>query len=711
MSARKLVALAAAALGALAGAGDAVASTAGTSGGSIVFSAAAGENNDVSIVLEAGAYRVSDAGAAALTALTGCNPTGDPRVVTCSAAGITSISAGTDDGNDRFLVDAPAKALVLGGTGADTIVGGAGDDTLLGMDGADTVRGGAGRDLLFELDDQRNVLDGGPGADSLSGGDGPDQVLGAAGDDVRLFGGEGDDLIDGGEGADVLNTGGGPSPGSSDSDRLVGGPGADTASYAARGDPVRVSLADGANDGAPDERDDVAGDIERLDGSQSNDELSGGPSADVIDGRGGDDIVDGGAGADRLDGGRDDAAGDTLRGGAGDDLLEGRDGTDKLEGGADSDRLAGDASRDILDGGEGRDLLSGGAGDDELDGGTDADELTGGAGIDTVRYGDRGRSVQVTLDGEANDGEVDPRGGRTRIEEGASSAEGDNVDDTNERVTATQADDTVTGDARPNDLSGSAGEDYLEGGRGADVLSGGGRSDGILSRDGARDRVTCGAGYDYVVADRRDLVSRRAAKCEYIDDGSRSRPMVREDVALDPRCGPRRDAELLPPGSSRGVPVDQRVLAPLGSRVDAFDCAVRLSVGIGGGRTASGVLGRKTGALRVEQRVTPGGRAVTRMRPTDCRPPAGAARVEASPARFRKRRYRRKYGNIAFPAEVRVDAALITKLSGVATWTVNDRCGRSATISVDSGRLAVLDLGRDRRVLLGPGQTHTAVAR
>jgi hypothetical protein len=77
-------------------------------------------------------------------------------------------------------------------------------------------------------------------------------------------------------------------------------------------------------------------------------------------------------------------------------------------------------------------------------------------------------------------------------------------------------------------------------------------------------------------------------------------------------------------------------------------------------------------------------------------------------ARLRKRKYQRVYGNIAFPVEVKVGAAVVSKPRGVATWTVTDRCNRSATIKVTSGRLTVLDLGTDRRVVLGPGGEHTA---
>ena len=141
-----------------------------------------------------------------------------------------------------------------------------------------------------------------------------------------------------------------------------------------------------------------------------------------------------------------------------------------------------------------------------------------------MRYPSGATAVDVTIDGRANDGEITPtHDGRTRIDEGAGS-EGDNVDTTNERVTATERNDTVEGDAASNSLEGSAGEDYLAGGGGADRLSGGGRGDMIFSRDRIPDRVACGPGYDYVVADGRDLYPSRSRECEYIDDGSRSGP-------------------------------------------------------------------------------------------------------------------------------------------------------------------------------------------
>jgi hypothetical protein len=116
--------------------------------------------------------------------------------------------------------------------------------------------------------------------------------------------------------------------------------------------------------------------------------------------------------------------------------------------------------------------------------------------------------------------------------------------------------------------------------------------------------------------------------------------------------------------------------------------------------------------LRVTQRRRAGRAPVTRLRAADCAQPGAAAAgvPRAVAARYARPSYRRRYGRIAFPAEVVVDAAVMTTRSGVATWSVKDRCGRAATISVTSGRLTVLDLGTDRRVELGPGDRYRATA-
>jgi Ca2+-binding RTX toxin-like protein len=69
-------------------------------------------------------------------------------------------------------------------TGAVTLDGGAGNDTLVGSPGNDSLNGGDGDDLLL----------GGPGNDTLTGGAGRDLLIGGSGAD-SLRGGTGDDIL------------------------------------------------------------------------------------------------------------------------------------------------------------------------------------------------------------------------------------------------------------------------------------------------------------------------------------------------------------------------------------------------------------------------------------------------------------------------------------------------------------------------------------
>lgn len=98
---------------------------------------------------------------------------------------------------------------------ANTLIGGAGDDTVYSGYGADQADGGIGDDLIFGygvLADDNPILTAqardSDGADTLSGGSGNDTLYGGGGADV-LNGGSGNDVLVGGTGADVLTGGGG----------------------------------------------------------------------------------------------------------------------------------------------------------------------------------------------------------------------------------------------------------------------------------------------------------------------------------------------------------------------------------------------------------------------------------------------------------------------------------------------------------------------
>lgn len=91
--------------------------------------------------------------------------------------------------------------------GADTVNGGASDDTIEGFGSGDRLYGNAGNDVLIG-DSGADKLYGGTGNDLLIGGTGADQLFGQAGAD-RLTGGAGNDLIAGGAGTDQMNGGSG----------------------------------------------------------------------------------------------------------------------------------------------------------------------------------------------------------------------------------------------------------------------------------------------------------------------------------------------------------------------------------------------------------------------------------------------------------------------------------------------------------------------
>lgn len=272
--------------------------------------------------------------------------------------------------------------ILTGGRGADTLIGGQGDDIISGGDGRDTILAGAGAD----------AIDGGNGHDTLSfegvdtgvkvnlatgrgyRGDAEgdtylsiEDVLGSDHDDVfvtgadsaRIFAGAGDDIIRAGSGGGDLRGGDGDDMlyASAGSATFRGGSGLDTVWYRYAAASVTVDRDDTAlNSG------NAAGDqyslIERLGGGDYDDILRGSDTLnDRIFGDDGDDTIVGRAGDDRLMG---DAGNDTLNGGNGFDRLFGGEGDDIMTGGSDRDNFyfeANNGNDTITDWQDGLDLI------------------------------------------------------------------------------------------------------------------------------------------------------------------------------------------------------------------------------------------------------------------------------------------------------------------------------------------------------------------
>ena len=240
----------------------------------------------------------------------------DQRIRTGHRRALTNIDGLIGSQFDDTLTGGAGKQIFRGLGGADSITGGADNDTADYSDDAGGVIVNLSDSTVFTVSSQR-ALDGFGATDTLSE---IENVVGSAFNDTlvgsdavnSLEGGAGDDLFIGGDGTDFIS----------------GGEGSDTVSYEGTLVGVRVLLMAGQiDDNTPHPPDNFAlvfdnivdGSVENVIGSDANDTMLGDDKDNLLEGRGGDDSLVGNGGNDTLDGGTNGFNGDTMVGGAGND--------------------------------------------------------------------------------------------------------------------------------------------------------------------------------------------------------------------------------------------------------------------------------------------------------------------------------------------------------------------------------------------------------
>ncbi|MFZ3052043.1 MAG: hypothetical protein WA099_01440, partial [Sulfuricurvum sp.] len=349
----------------------------------------------------------------------------------------------------------PNDDTIIGGAGADTIVGDLMVDSLLGTiyAGNDVLQGGSENDIIYG--DSAPVLS----TDILDVS--ADQTTETIIDTITnttlatVYGGN--DTLQGGAGDDYLN----------------GGSGTDTVDYSSSSTKVTVNLDLNSATG---EGSDQLYNIENIIGSSSMlggdtltgnaliNTITGSAGADTLSGLGGDDTLDGKAGSDWVDYGYA-TSGATVN-------LSTAIGTGGISGGAsDNDKLLsienilGSNYNDILtDKSSTANTLKGLNGNDTFFSHNDISDLfDGGNDTDTVDAALSSGNVNVTLGVSSNIGTL------VAIE----------------NVLGASGNDTLVGDAANNILDGRIGNDTLDGGAGNDSLLGGDGDDTLIGGSGA----------------------------------------------------------------------------------------------------------------------------------------------------------------------------------------------------------------------------------
>ena len=483
--------------------------------------------------------------------------------------------------------------VIAGGTGADTLSGADGADSLAGGLGADRVEGDAGDDLLSGgrlvgtawstpiADAVADTLVGGAGNDTYLVTDLLDVVIegpadglrdtviatvdtaltryagvevlvlaegsaarvggGSAGADL-IIGNAADNLLAGGDGVDTLSALGLAGPNGTSPDVLDGGAGADllaAVAFTAASGPAGVTFLGGTgNDtyvlglaGLAATGFDAGGidtavllasaDLSQMEGIEriilsgaalgltASDRLALAAAQGAVDaihvalthqafeGAIGPALdATGTAGANAILG---NGAGNRLRGGGGNDTILGGAGADTLDGGSGIDRLVGGLGNDVLFAETGDVVVELAGGGFDIVHSTTFTSLAGLAHIEGLQFlGTAGVSLDAGLGnvaadflgGGSGDDSITGRDGADTLAGAAG----------NDLLTGNSGDDSLSAGLGNDSAFGALGDDRLDGGDGQDFLDGGGNSDTLRGGTG-RDTLTGGDGRDSLLGE------------------------------------------------------------------------------------------------------------------------------------------------------------------------------------------------------------------
>jgi Ca2+-binding RTX toxin-like protein len=374
-----------------------------TAGGQLIYEATQSimVANDLTIALSGSTYAIQDPaepgiGISANAQAAGCDYFNN-QMITCPAAPIVSLAVDTKEGSDTIdLSGVIVSAIVIGGGGPDTIIGGTKDDS-----------------IVWNTFDGSDVVDGGPGADTL--------VFQSGNSDGTTDGYDNDvvTILQNGGGFALYRDRGNVSMDVRNTEQLLLNTFTGNDTVATTGLVGTTQLIQTVFDGLPDTLTfDAAGfcpfaapgwiEIPGREEVQytnfanvsvtnttcvpttcngmaaTNGCTVNGVRNQPCIGTAGDDVIQGTAGADVIVGG---SGRDRIYTGAGNDLACGDDGNDLIEGERGNDYMLGGKGADRIDGGAGGDDLIGGEGDDDLRGDAGIDDLTGGPGNDRLRGG------------------------------------------------------------------------------------------------------------------------------------------------------------------------------------------------------------------------------------------------------------------------------------------------------------------------------------